>query len=96
MKERDLERRFVLGIESVGGLAYKFTAPHRRSVPDRVVMVPGLGVFFAEMKGPGGTLTFLQRQCHERMRNAGATVYALRSPQEVDEFIESLRRGVLP
>lgn len=43
MLERQIEQRLVRKVKSAGGIAYKFTSPSRRSVPDRIVLMPPLG-----------------------------------------------------
>ena len=41
MLERDIEAYFVKKVKDAGGVAMKFTSPQRRSVPDRIVLMPG-------------------------------------------------------
>ena len=41
MLEKDIEAAFVKRVKSLGGTAEKFTSPNRRSVPDRLVTLPG-------------------------------------------------------
>lgn len=39
MLERDIEKHLVTKVKAAGGVAYKFTSPQRRSVPDRIVLL---------------------------------------------------------
>lgn len=42
MLEKKIEERLRTRVEKVlGGIAFKFTSPNRRSVPDRLVLLPG-------------------------------------------------------
>lgn len=36
MREKTLERKFVMAVKNVGGLAVKFTSPGFDGVPDRL------------------------------------------------------------
>jgi hypothetical protein len=38
-RERDVEAHLVKRVKEAGGIAYKFTSPQRRSVPDRLVLL---------------------------------------------------------
>jgi len=40
MLERDVENHLVACVKKAGGMAPKFTSPGRRSVPDRMVLMP--------------------------------------------------------
>lgn len=40
MLEKKIEEHLVQRIKAKGGIAYKFTSPQRRSVPDRLVLEP--------------------------------------------------------
>jgi hypothetical protein len=75
MRERDVEQALVAAVEAAGGLALKFTSPGRRSVPDRVVILPGQPVVFVECKAPGKAPTAAQLREHKRIEAAGGRVY---------------------
>jgi hypothetical protein len=60
------------------GIAYKFVSPGRRSVPDRIVLLPGGRIVFVECKSPGKAPRADQLREHERLR-AGLNVVALDS-----------------
>lgn len=77
MLERDVEAWLVTEAKRRGGIAYKFTSPQRRSVPDRLVLLPGGRMFFVECKRPGGQPTEAQTREHERMRELGFDVFVM-------------------
>ena len=58
--EREIEQFLVTKIKALGGVAYKFTSPGRRSVPDRLCVMPEGKHFFVEVKRRAGKLTPLQ------------------------------------
>ena len=86
MLERDIEKAFTRKVVSMGGMAEKFTSPGRRSVPDRLVTLPGGRIVFAEIKAPGKKPTKLQQRDHDRRHALGAEVVVIDSKDAVDAF----------
>lgn len=91
--ESQIERYFKKKVEEHGALVWKFTSPGRPGVPDRIVMLPGGRVVFAEIKAPGKKPRPLQRAVIYRMRKQGCRVWVIDSREKVLEFIE---REVMP
>ena len=87
MLERDIEAYLVKRVRECGGIAYKFTSPGRRSVPDRIVCWYGGCVDFVELKAPGAKPTPLQAREHEKLRALGFTVSVLDSRADVDTYM---------
>jgi len=77
MRESQLEQKLVSHITKLGGIAYKFSSPNRRSVPDRLCVMPNGRVFFVELKSEGKEPTPLQRHEHETLRALGHTVLVI-------------------
>jgi len=86
--ERDVERALVQRVEAAGGLAWKFTSPGRRGVPDRVVMLPGRPPEFVELKRKGQRPRPDQERQHGRMRAAGAVVHVIDDEAGIDRLLE--------
>ena len=74
MLEKDLEKKVRDYAKKVGVLCYKFTAPGRRSVPDRMFMYRG-AVFFIELKAKGKKPSIAQLREIEKIRNQGVWAY---------------------
>jgi len=88
--ERDIERYLVRRVKDLGGVAYKFTSPSRRGVPDRLCVFPdGISVFI-ECKAPKKTPTVLQSHEIERLRNLGQQVFVVDSKESIDEIVDSI------
>ena len=88
MTEKELESKLVKAVKARGGIAYKFTSPAHRSVPDRLVVMPGGRVIFIEVKAPGkGRLTRLQQRERDRLESLEAEYYLLNSPDQIEEII---------
>ena len=81
MLESELERRFVEYVKAHGGIAYKWTSPGRRGVPDRIVVLPG-HILFVELKTETGQLTPWQVREHQRLKALGHTVLVIRRESE--------------
>ena len=81
MLEKDIEAVLVRRIQALGGRAYKFTSPNKRSVPDRLCLLPGGRLLFVECKRPGAKPTKLQAAEHERMRALGFEVVVVDSKE---------------
>lgn len=86
MLERDIERALVKRVKTLGGMAEKFTSPGRRSVPDRLVTLPGGWVIFVELKAPGKKPTDNQLRDHQRRIELGCDVRVIDSLEAVDAF----------
>ncbi len=83
VREADVEEAHRKRIAAAGGISYKFTSPARRSVPDRLDLLPipaavrhvvAQYVQFTECKRPGARPTKAQHREHERLRALGFTV----------------------
>ena len=71
-RERDIERRLRETVEKSGGLCLKWVCPGWSGVPDRIILLPGGRVIFAETKGPqGGKVSKLQEWWLGRLRRMG-------------------------
>lgn len=86
MLERDIEKALVARVKAIGGMCEKFTSPNRRSVPDRLVTLPGGLVFFVELKAPGKKPTEAQARDHERRRTLGCNVRVIDSMEDAKCF----------
>lgn len=90
MRESTIEKRLRKGIEALGGLCEKFTSPGRRSVPDRLVSLPGGRIVFVELKAPKKEPTPLQAKDHARRRALGFDVRVINTIEKVENFLEEI------
>lgn len=86
MLERDIEKAFVAHVKKLGGVAEKFTSPQRRSVPDRLVTLPGGVIIFVELKATGKSATEAQLRDHEKRKALGCDVRVINSLEGVYAF----------
>jgi hypothetical protein len=86
MLEKDIERKACEWARAHGWLAFKFTSPSRRSVPDRLFVRDGR-VIFIEFKAAGGRLTSGQAREIQRLLEAGAEVRVAYSVEGAKEIL---------
>ena len=84
--ERDVEQALVARVKRLGGMAEKFTSPARRSVPDRIVTLPGGRIVFVEIKAPGKKPTLKQQLDHDRRRALGCEVVVIDTIEAANAF----------
>ncbi len=86
MLERDVENALVRRVKRLGGTCEKFTSPSARSVPDRIVTMPGNVIIFVELKAPGKKPTELQERDHARRRALGCDVRVIDNKEDANAF----------
>ena len=91
MLEKNIERRFVNGIRTLGGKAYKLNCSGNSGMPDRIVILPGGKIMFVELKTDYGKLTAFQEMRIKELCKLGAKVWLLSGMQEVENFLNRIR-----
>lgn len=86
MLEKFVEAALVKRVKELGGTCEKFTSPGRRSVPDRIVTLPGNRIVFVEVKAPGKKPTELQDRDHARRMKLGCEVVIVSSIEDANAF----------
>ena len=86
MLEREVENTLVKRVKQLGGTCEKFTSPGRRSVPDRLVTLPGGKIIFVELKAPGKKPTEKQLKDHQRRRALGCDVRVIDNKGDANAF----------
>ncbi len=87
MREVQLERVFVDGINDLGGWAIKMNPMGLRGIPDRLVLLPGGLAFFVELKIKTGRLAQWQINAHAKLERLGFRVHTLWDRDQVDNFL---------
>lgn len=90
MSEQAIERYLVQSVKEMGGLCLKFTSPGQAGVPDRLIILPGGQVFFAELKAKGGRQSPRQKVMAEKLEQLGCQVQTLFGKEEVQRYLEDL------
>ena len=85
--EKQIEKYLVDQVRTkLKGIAYKFTSPGRRAVPDRICVIPGY-CFFVECKATDKYLTDAQERERNRLEELDQWVYQVNSKSQVDKVI---------
>ena len=93
MLEKDVEGYLRREIEKMGGLCLKFTSPGNAGVPDRIIILPGGRVWFAEIKTTGGRVRPLQKWWQKRLQKVGIRSLVIHNRVEAEVFITLLREA---
>ena len=80
--------------KALGWMCIKLTSQYQRGLPDRLILMPGGCVCFAEIKTTGKKPTALQRVTHERLRALGYRVEVVDTTESLDNLIVDLQYEV--
>lgn len=95
MTEKSIEDYLCRQVKKRGGIAYKFTSPSRRGVPDRMVVMPGNIVMFIELKATRQQPTKLQASEMKKLSDLGCWVNWADSKEKVDSFMQEYDLGLV-
>lgn len=85
--EKEVERALVEMIKKRGGYCLKWVCPGWAGVPDRIILLPGGRVIFAEVKRPkGGKLSKLQVLWAETLKRLGFLHVVPRNKDDVADL----------
>lgn len=90
MRERDIEKKLVKAVKSMGGLAPKFVSPGLDGVPDRLVLLPGGKFAFIELKAPGEKMRPLQVRRKKQLEALGFSVYCIDGPEQIGGILDEI------
>lgn len=89
-RERLVEAYLVKSLKDIGGKCYKFRAIDNKGVPDRVCMVPWLGMFFVEVKTLRGRVSAIQEHVMNEIKQHGGLSFIVYGTEGADKLIEYL------
>ena len=89
MLEKQIEQKLVRLVRDHGGLCLKFLSS-TDGWPDRLILMPGGRVLFAELKAPGKKPRPLQLCRHAQLRARGFDVAILDTPASVQRLMKRL------
>ena len=77
MREKIIEEKLKKAVKEKGGLCLKFVSPGFDGVPDRIILMPGGIMAFAELKAPGKKLRPLQERRKRQLESLGFSVFCI-------------------
>lgn len=90
MREKSIESKLAAEVRKHGGLAPKFVSPGLDGVPDRLILLPGGKVAFAELKAPGKELRPLQAVRKRQLEALGFRVYVIDSTEQIGGVLNEI------
>ena len=88
-EEKNLERGLYKAVKDFGGIALKIWCVSFTGFPDRMVLIPGGKVSFAEIKTTGKKPTPRQLLVHTMLRKLGFTVWAIDTDESLADFLKT-------
>ena len=90
--ERDVEGYLRRKVKQLGGRCDKFIPDSNNGMPDRIVMLPGGILVWAETKRcETEDARKLQQMQHRKLRKLGQRVEVIHTKAAVDELLDELR-----
>ena len=90
MKEKQIEQKLVKAVRALGGLCPKLVSPGMDGMPDRMVLLPGGRMAFAELKAPGRKPRPLQLRRMAQLSRLGFRVYVIDGPEQINEILQTI------
>lgn len=90
MREKQIEQQLVAAVRKRSGLCPKWVSPGLDGMPDRIILLPGGRIAFAEMKAPGKTLRTQQRYRKAQLERLGFKVYVIDSKEQIGGVLDEV------
>jgi hypothetical protein len=88
VKESAIERELIERVLARGGICEKVMCVGKRGFFDRLIILPGGRVIFAEIKRPrGGRISPHQRQYHDIYKQLNVAVAFVRNRADIDALL---------
>ena len=88
MKEKQIEQKLVYAVRAMGGICPKLVSPGMDGMPDRLVLLPGGRMVFAELKAPGRKPRPLQLRRMAQLSRLGFRVFVIDGPEQINEVLQ--------
>ena len=88
--EKQIEAALASEVKKQGGIAPKIASPGFAGMPDRIILLPGGRMAFAELKAPGKKPRRLQLARHRLLRQLGFRVYVIDSTEQIGGVIDEI------
>ena len=90
MRESEIEKKLTAEVKTKGGIALKFVSPGTVGVPDRLLLMPGAKIAFAEIKAPGEKMRPVQIKRKRQLESLGFLVYCIDGTEQIGEVLNEL------
>lgn len=86
--EKVLEKKLNAGVKNLGGLTFKFLPFLVAGIPDRICLLQGGKIFFAEIKTTKKTPEKLQKYWHLKLRKLGFRVEVIDTSEQIEKILK--------
>ncbi len=80
-----------LAVKNCGGICPKFVSPGMNGMPDRLILLPGGKIAFAEIKAPSKEPRQLQSARHSTLKKLGFKVFVIDDSKQIKEVINEIQ-----
>ena len=91
MREKQIEQKLVQAVRKIGGMCLKFVSPNFDGMPDRLIILPGGKIAFAELKAHGKKPRLLQIARHKVLMKLGFRVYVIDSVEQIGAILDEIQ-----
>ena len=91
MREKAIEKKLVMMIKKMGGMALKFISPGFDGIPDRLVLLSNGRLAFVELKAPGRHLRPLQERRKSQLQALGFLVFCIDEEKQIGGVLDEIR-----
>lgn len=86
--EKLIEKKLINAIEKrLGGICWKWFSIHITGLPDRICLLPGGRIFFAEIKTTNEDTKPRQKIVHKQLRRLGFRVEVIDTSEQIERLI---------
>lgn len=90
MREKQIEQQLVNAVRRMGGICPKWVSPGLDGVPDRIILLPGGHMAFAELKAPDQKPRPLQTVRISQLRRLGFPVYIIDDTRQIGGVLDEV------
>ena len=90
IREKSIEKRLVIAVRQRQGLCPKWVSPGLDGVPDRIILLPGGRIAFAELKAPGQKPRPLQLRRKAQLERLGFAVHVIDNMDQIGGVLDAL------
>lgn len=87
--EKKVEPALREGIKKLGGWCIKLLTNHITGLPDRLCLLPGGIIFFAETKSTGDKPSKIQLYVHRKLSKMGFKIFVIDSIEKLKIVLKS-------
>ena len=91
MREKQIEQKLGQAVKKKGGMCLKFVSPNFDGMPDRLIILPGGKIAFAELKAPGKKPRPLQIARHKALMKLGFRVFVIDSVDQIGAVLDEIQ-----